>query len=78
MCFAAARARGAALGLTRVADCFVCCYCVVQWDVVFALGEGWGGECGGEAGIIQRDGVPGQRCGCRSLGRVHAETFSFV
>ena len=44
LCCVAARARSAgplAVGLTRDADCFVWCRCVVQLNVVVAVGEGW-------------------------------------
>ena len=42
-----------AVGLTHDADCFVWSCCVVQRDVVFALGEGWLlGGCVAAAGIF--------------------------
>ena len=60
--------------VTRRAGRFICYCCDIQWRVVPALGEGfWEGGDVGAAGIVQRDGVCGQHCGCRCLGREHPE-----
>ena len=73
-----ARAALLAAGLTRAADRYVWCRCIVQRDVVFSMGEGWwvGGYMGA-AGMVQRDGVRGQRRGRRGLGCKHAEQCFF-
>ena len=74
-----ARAALLAAGLTRAADRYVWCRCIVQRDVVFSMGEGWWvGGCMVAAGMVQRDSVRGQRRGRRGLGRKHAEQCCFL